>query len=78
MPHFYFEMSDGKRAFDDPEGSDHCSAEAARKELVAALALMARDELPDGNIRNFTDAAKDADGKDVFKAALSLRSGWVE
>ncbi|GEP10120.1 DUF6894 family protein [Methylobacterium gnaphalii] len=78
MPLFFFELDDGLRRFDDFEGSEHASAEEARQELVGALAMLAKDELPDGNIRDFRGVLRDHSRKVVFNATLSLRSGWVE
>ncbi|MCE4223861.1 hypothetical protein HCU64_08875 [Methylobacterium sp. C25] len=78
MPLFFFELDDGVRSFEDNEGSEHPSAEEARQELVAALAMLAKDELPDGHVRDFTGTLRDGDRKVLFNATLSLRSGWAD
>ncbi|GLS46983.1 DUF6894 family protein [Methylobacterium brachythecii] len=77
MPRFYFDLDDGRHSTPDEEGGDHVDAEAARKELVGSLAQMANDQLPDGNVRDFYGILKDANGKALFKATISLRSGWI-
>lgn len=77
MPLFYFDIADGHDRFEDTEGSEHATAEDARRELVGALVLMAKDKLPNGHIRDFTGTLRDHTRRVLFNATLSLRSGWV-
>jgi hypothetical protein len=62
MPRFYFDVTDTGRVFRDTEGSEFQSLEHARKEALATLGGIARDELPDGDVRDFVIRLRSEEG----------------
>ena len=78
MPTFYFDISDGNRRIQDDEGTELSDIHAARNQAICVLPDIARDELPDGNHREFSSVVRDASGKIIFKATLSLAAEWIE
>src|SRR5687768_6794991 len=73
MPRYFFDVSDTGRRFSDTEGTELDDIEAARKEALAALGGIAKDELPDGDFREFVIEVRDGDGAPQLTASLSLR-----
>lgn len=78
MPLFYFDISDGERLVRDEEGTELADDQAARNEAIGVLPDIARDELPDGDRREFSSEVRDASGKVIFRATLSLVARWVD
>ena len=78
MPTFYFDISDGDEQVRDDLGIELSDVQAARRQAISVLPDIARDELPDGDRREFRAVVRDASGKTVFKAKLSLVAEWVD
>jgi hypothetical protein len=73
MPRFYFDVTDTGRTFTDPEGTELQGIKEARKEALATLGGIARDELPDGDVREFVIRIRSEEGSVLLTASLSLR-----
>ena len=73
MPRYFFDVTDTGTTCRDDEGIEPVDLEAARREAFEALGGIARDELPNGDHRDFAiDIRKDS-GPVVLTASLSLR-----
>jgi len=73
MPRFYFDISDDGRAERDHEGLEFDSLDKAREQAIKTLGEIARDELPDGNGREFKITIRDQHGKSLILASRTLR-----
>jgi len=62
MIRFYFDSFDGDRLIVDQEGLEFSTPSLMRDAAIAALPDMARDELPDGDRRQFWIHVRDAEG----------------
>jgi hypothetical protein len=71
MPRFYFDISDGSEIGRDDEGLEFPSLEAARSAALATLGEIARDELPDGDSRDFRISIRDESGQPLLLATGS-------
>ena len=79
MPRFFFDVTDTGRTTADAEGVDLPSFAAAKEEALATLGEIAKDELPDGDTREFVIEIRDGHGtKPLLRATLSLRVEWPE
>ena len=72
MPLFFFDIHDGVTYTRDSEGSDLPDEETARREAQGVLPDIARDKLPDGERRDFIVDLRNADGRYIYTATLSL------
>jgi hypothetical protein len=72
MPRFFFDVHDGEAFTPDREGLDLDSLEAAKDEAKKTLPDIVKDEMPDGDRRDFTVDVKDAAGQIVWRVTLSL------
>ena len=72
MPRYFIDTSDQSTFCRDGEGRDYDSLEEAKAMAVKTLPDMARDELPDGDARTFLAIVRDANGRAVLQAGLSL------
>ncbi len=73
MPCYYFDTDDGNHFRRDVIGQDLVGPETARQSALEALSEMARDTLPeDGDKRLMTVRVRDAAGRSILKASLSL------
>jgi hypothetical protein len=72
MPRFFFDIHDGKAFMPDREGLDLEDLEAAKAEAKKTLPEIVKDEMPDGDRRDFTVDVKDAAGQLVWRVTLSL------
>jgi len=66
-------VTDTGRTFRDPEGTELQSIEEARAEALTTLGGIARDELPDGDVREFVIRVRTLEGPVLLTASLSLR-----
>ena len=73
MPRYFFDVVDGLRSTPDPQGTEFANLEAAREEALATLGEIAKDELPDGDHRDFQISIRDDSGTVLLKATLALR-----
>ena len=72
MPRFFFDIHDGKAFTPDRVGLDLDSLEAAKDETKKTLPDIVKDEMPDGDRRDFTVDVKDVAGQIVWRITLSL------
>jgi hypothetical protein len=72
MPIFYFDITDGSKESRDADGLEYPSLEAARAAALSTLGEIARDELPDGDERDFSASIRDESGRVLLIARLTL------
>jgi hypothetical protein len=72
MPRFFFDIHDGEAFTPDRVGLDLESLEAAKAEAKKTLPDIVKDEMPDGDRRDFTVDVKNATGQIVWRVTLSL------
>jgi hypothetical protein len=72
MPRFFFDIHDGEAFTPDREGLDLDGLEAAKEEAKKTLTEIVKDEMPDGDRRDFTVDVKNAAGQIVWRVTLSL------
>ena len=73
MPRFYFDIADGPETGIDDDGLELLNVAAARTAALATLGEIAREELPDGDCRDFSISIRDENGHALLKATLALR-----
>lgn len=73
MPRFFFDVTDSGKTSPDSEGVEFPSVDEARREALRTLGEIAKDELPDGDHRQFSIDIREGDGAPILTAALSLR-----
>ena len=77
MPLYFFDFTDdAERSVPDTMGTELASKDAIPEEAVAVLAIHAKDRLSDGSHRVFAASVRDQEGRVLFKATLTLQSGW--
>ena len=72
MPRFFFDIHDGETFTPDREGLDLDDLEAAKEEAKKTLPEIVKDEMPNGDRRDFTVDVKNAAGQIVWRITLSL------
>jgi hypothetical protein len=72
MPRFFFDIHDGEDFTPDRKGLDLDGLEAAKAEAKKTLSEIVKDEMPDGDRRDFTIDVKDVAGQIVWRVTLSL------
>jgi C4-type Zn-finger protein len=72
MPRYFFDIQDGDHFTPDYEGMELDGLEAAKAEAKKALPDIVKDEMPDGDRRDFTVVVKDEVGHEVLQVKLSL------
>ena len=73
MPRFYFDITDTGRVTRDEEGLEFAGRQEARQQALATLGEIAKDELPDGDHREFVIEVRDGGGTvPIQRAVLSL------
>ena len=73
MLRYFFDVTDTGIVSADDEGTELASIEEARREALQTLGEIARDELPDGDCREFVITIREGDGPVILTASLSLR-----
>jgi hypothetical protein len=63
MPRYFFDTTDTGLSQTDDVGTELVDLEAARGEALAMLAGIARDELPDGDAREFVVRIETTQGR---------------
>ena len=71
MQRFYFDIRDGEYVQKDNEGTILNGLEEARAQSLKTLPDIARDDMPDGDRREFVIEVKDENGRPVLTARLS-------
>jgi hypothetical protein len=72
MPRYFFDVHNGPDSSLDEIGTVLRDLEAAREEALATLGGIARDELPDGDRREFVIEVHERGGPVLLRAILSL------
>jgi hypothetical protein len=72
MPLYFFDVTDTGRTSHDDRGWNSPVLKRPR-EALRALADIAKDELPNGDYRDFTIHIRENDGPPLLTASLSLR-----
>jgi hypothetical protein len=72
MPRLFFDIHDGGAFTPDRVGLDLDDLDAAKAEAKKTLPEIVKDEMPDGDRRDFTVDAKDVAGQIVRRVTLSL------
>ena len=78
MPRYYFDILDGDQQTRDDEGLVLANAEAARREAIASLLDLARDELPEGDHHAFEIKVRDTQDHYLLAAKLAVDSDWID
>jgi hypothetical protein len=65
MPRYFFDIHDGEVFTPDRQGLNLEDLEAAKAEAKRALPEIVKDEMPDGDRRDFTVDVKDVAGQIV-------------
>ena len=71
MPRYFFDVTDSGETSRDSDGVEFPSLEAARQEALKTLGEIAKDELPDGDRREFSIRIRDGE-RSLLRASLSL------
>jgi hypothetical protein len=72
MPLYFFDVTDTGKVSRDDQGVELASLEEARREALRTLGEIAKDEMPDGNRREFTIQIRRDGGPPVLSASLTL------
>jgi hypothetical protein len=72
MPRFFFDIHDGEDFTPDRQGLELDGLEAAKAEAKKTLPEIVKDEMPEGDRRDFTVDVKSAAGQIVWRVTLSL------
>jgi hypothetical protein len=72
MPRFFFDIHDGETFTPDRQGVELDGLEAAKAEAKKTLPEIVKDEMPEGDRRDFTVDVKSAAGQIVWRVTLSL------
>jgi hypothetical protein len=72
MPLYLFDTADTGLSHTDDEGIELDGLETARDEALALLGGIAKDELPDGDAREFVVRVRGENGVTVLTASLVL------
>lgn len=78
MPHYFFDVDDGSRPMRDDTGHEIDSREHLRCAAIAALADIAKDQLPDGDHSRFLVRVRNVADVYVFEASLTLDARWLD
>lgn len=77
MPFYYFDIDDGHELTRDDTGVEFADLQAARDAAISILPEVAREILPDGDMREIVSTLRDESGRNVFRATLSLQTVWL-
>jgi hypothetical protein len=72
MPRFFFDIHDGEEFTPDRQGVELEGLNAAKDEAKKVLPDIVKDEMRDGDRRDFTVDVKNAAGQIVWRITLSL------
>ncbi len=78
MPRYFFDVIDGDRQTRDDEGLVLVDRESARREAIASLIDLARDELPDGDHRSFRIRVREGSTHYLLAATLAVDADWID
>jgi hypothetical protein len=77
MARYYFDVHDGTALTRDEDGVECCSLNELRFAAIDALPDLARDQLPNGDSTRLAVKVRDAGGKYLFEASLTLSVKWA-
>jgi hypothetical protein len=77
MPLYYIDVYNGETYIPDTQGQMLGNPEEARSAALTLLPEVARQVPPNGNQRVMMTHVKDADGRPLFRAILSLTGEWL-
>jgi hypothetical protein len=72
-----FDVTDSKQAKREPIEIEISDRREARQEVIALLAGMAHEALPDGDDHEFSAVISDESGTKLFEASLRLKARWL-
>lgn len=73
MPRYFFDIHDGQGFHRDDFGDEFDGLDDARQQCQALLPDVARDELPDGDLREISCDVRDETGRVVYRGELIYR-----
>ena len=72
MARYFFDIHDGDHFTPDDTGLELRDLEAAKAEAKKALPDIVKDEMPDGDRRDFVVVVKDEAGQSILRVTLAL------
>ena len=78
MPRYFIDLHDGAQPIRDEVGFELPDLSAARAKVTRIMSAIARDMLPEVERQDYVACVRDAVGKVVFRARLSLAAEAVE
>ena len=75
MERFYFDLYNTDTQMDE-EGQLFPSRERAGAEALRILHDVARDEMPEGDVRKITVRMRNDKSEQIFEASLTMASAW--
>jgi hypothetical protein len=78
MPRYFIDLHDGGDFIRDAEGFDLPDAAAARQKLLRIMSRIAESFPPSPDRQDYSALVRDAKGRTIFRARLSLEIERVE
>lgn len=78
MRRYFFDIDDGTGLLADLEGVECDGLDDVRFKAIDVLPDVAREELPDGDDHRFLVRVRDAGGRPVLVATLTLETRWLD
>ncbi|MER8489340.1 hypothetical protein NKH53_13815 [Mesorhizobium australicum] len=72
MARFFFDLADNGKLYQDTEGTDLPSPEAAEDEAARALLEIAKDQMPDGTFRQVAFQVHDGASHPLFVVKITF------
>ena len=77
MPRFFFDTEDGDAFIKDEDGIECDNVQKAHDLAMTWLPDIAKDKMPDGEVRDFIVTVRNESGRAVYEAKLGLRGRWL-
>jgi len=77
MALYFFDTNDGEDRRIDEDGTDFPTKDDARRAAISLLPSLACEELPDSNESLFVVSVRDAAGRSLFEASLTIKARWL-
>ena len=78
MPLYFFDTHNGEHLQRDTDGIDLPDRASARAESHITLGHMAKDEMPDGDMRNLYVNVFDEDRSPIYTISMSTVGRWLD
>ncbi len=78
MPLYFFDIYDNDELVTDEVGVELESLHEAREQALTLLPDLAREEMPDGDRRDFTAVVRCHERRIRYRTTLSIRGEWTE